>query len=134
MKAIKPETKLYQASQSNPAINAAIQKHQTIEQALKLNDFPYNLKSEIISALFNQWNIPEMRQAGIVESYLLNWKPVYFITKLSEGQTIERHGIIYETKLLGCCWNDINKASKVALSFRHCNELDIAICLVKFIF
>lgn len=93
----------------------------------------YQSKLDIISALYHQWNLQELKQAGIVSSFLLNWNPAYFILNSGSG-SIERDGISYQCLLHNCSLQDINQVKKVALSFRHCKELDIAIVLVKFIF
>lgn len=93
----------------------------------------YQSKLDIVSALYHQWNLQELKQAGIVSSFLLNWNPAYFILNSGSGH-IERDCISYQCLLHNCSLQDINQVKKVALSFRHCKELDIAIVLVKFIF
>ena len=95
----------------------------------------YNSKLNIISAIHHQWNIKEIKQAGVSKAWLLNWKPVYFIQQFNQvDMTVKYKDNIYQVKLHGCSIEDINKASKVALSFRDCNELGLMVCLVKFIY
>lgn len=98
----------------------------------------YATKLDIISRLYHQWDIKHLKQAGILDNcYLLNWTPSYFIQFLSAGDlaTLDQNGISYTVKY--CQYytmDDYQQARKVALSFRHCAELGIAVVLVKLIF
>lgn len=95
----------------------------------------YATQLDIITAIYHQWNIKEIKQAGIGKAWLLNWKPVYFIQQINlVDMTVKYKDTDYQLKLHGCNIEDINKASKVALSFRDCNELGLMVCLVKFIY
>ena len=99
------------------------------------NQIQYSSKLDIISAIYNQWNIKELKSDGICKAWLLNWSPVYWLGQINlvDG-TISYKEANYEMKLHGCKIEDINKASKVALSFRQCDELGLSVCLVKFIY
>lgn len=94
----------------------------------------YSSRLDIISAIYHQWNIKELKQDEVCKAWLLNWTPVYWLQQISlvDG-TISYKDKSYELKLL-CKIEDINKASKVALSFRECEELGLSVCLVKFIY
>lgn len=116
----------------NTAINGKISTQPTIK-SFCAESIAYQSKLDIISAIYHQWNLQELKQAGIVSSFLLNWNPAYFILHSGSG-SIERDGISYQCLLHNCSLQDINQVKKVALSFRHCKELDIAIVLIKFIF
>lgn len=113
-------------------INGKVSNPPTIKRFCQ-ESLAYQSKLDIISALYHQWNLQELRKAGLVSSYLLNWNPAYFILNSGSG-SIERDGISYQCLLHNCSLQDINQVKKVALSFRHCKELDIAIVLIKFIF
>jgi len=108
-------------------------------QNLSINQFTkssiqYQSRLDVISAIYNEWNIKELKQSGICRAWLLNWAPVYFIQHANLIDNILTHkGKEYQLKLLGNI-QDINKASKVALSFRECDELGINVCLIKFIY
>lgn len=90
---------------------------------------------DIITSIYHDWKPIELRDSGMIELKLLSWSPVWFIGQLvaigSEHQ-IERNGITYDVRFYNCELNDINRASKVWLSFRACKELDLNVVLVKF--
>lgn len=97
----------------------------------------YQSKLDIISALYHQWDIKELRESQAITGYLLNWSPVYFLNNL---KTVDGNNILtkddkdYEISFFGNqTIDDLNKASKVAISFRECKELGLQIALVKFI-
>lgn len=95
----------------------------------------YSTELDIISALYNQWNIQKLKKSGTCKAFLLNWKPVYFISNCNlVSNVIIKDDKEYQLKLHNCKIEDINYASKVALSFRECEELKLRICLIKFIF
>lgn len=96
----------------------------------------HNSKLDIISSLFHQWAVPELKKAGIVQAYLLNWSPQYLVSQLrclAGICELNHNGITYEVHFVGCSLDDINKAKKVAISFRKCNELGLQIALIKMI-
>jgi hypothetical protein len=97
-----------------------------------------NNQSNIITALYHQWNVKHLREYD-VNCFLLNWKPEYLKKQLliSDNQ-INQYHIDYEIRYLsGNCKDDINIAKKAALSFRNYTMNDnttVAVVLIKFIF
>jgi hypothetical protein len=106
-----------------------------------LESIEHQSKLDIISAIYHQWNIAPLKQAGIVKAYLLNWTPSHFISQIanaldSKPPIIEREGISYQVifqdsnnGLIDCY-----KARKIAVSFRHCQELELSVALIKLIY
>jgi hypothetical protein len=126
---MKPSTA--QTNQTKPVtINRYL--HESIEHQSKL---------DIISAIYHQWNIAPLKQAGIVRAYLLNWTPSHFISQIanaldSKPPLIEREGISYQVIFQDSNNNllDCYKARKIAISFRLCQELELSVALIKLIY
>lgn len=111
----------------------------TIKQYLSsIANYSHKSNIDIISAIYNSWDISDLKQAGVIRAYLLNWKPVYFLNEIfidSDGsEIITRNDIHYEIKYPCNNKEDILRSSKICLSFRECEELKIAVVLVKFIY
>lgn len=95
-------------------------------------------KLDIISSLYYQWDVRELKSLGICKAHLLNWEPSYFLSQLTciAGSITlkDSQGLEYEAHFIGSSLKDLNRAKKIAISFRECNELGLAIALIKIIY
>lgn len=96
----------------------------------------HSTKLDVISSIYHAWNISELKREEIIKAHLLNWTPSYFLSRLTclAGLCeLDHNGVTYEVHFMGCCLDDANRAKKVCISFRECNELGLAVALVKMI-
>lgn len=123
-----------------PTISSQDYQPVTINRYL-LESIEHQSKLDIISAIHHQWNIAPLKQAGIVRAYLLNWSPSHFISQIrsaldSKPPTLVREGISYQVIFQdsSLALLDSYQARKVAISFRHCQELELSVALIKLIY
>ena len=104
-----------------------------INSFLLINKFGINTKLDLIHSIYNTWDCKVIKHAGIIDAWLLNWKPEYFATQFD----IKNHSIIINGQQFECklpLGYNLETVKKVCLSFRICQQLDIAVCLIKFIY
>ena len=110
----------------------------SVKKLLTLNN-KYLTKSDLISDIYNEWYINHLKQLGVINAFLLNWKPQYYLTMIhidTDGSELIKHmGVYYDIKYINPLnFNtEIMKANKIALSFRQCKELNINVVVVKII-
>lgn len=104
-----------------------------IAQFIESNQLGITSKLDLIHHIYNTWDCKAIKQAGIIDAWLLNWKPEYFVTQYdSKNHSLMVNGQQFDCKLpLGY---NLETVKKVCLSFRVCKPLGISVCLIKFIY
>ena len=85
-------------------------------------------------SIYHVWNIKHLKNLGIIDAFLLNWKPNYLLAQLKNDQnSITYNNKAYDVKMYpNHKYTDILSSKKACLSFREYEG--IRVVMIKLIF